>query len=299
MCSIDDEKHFKEILGLLNKKDSELFKLGYNFSKKAHEWQKRKSWEPYFIHPLSVALSLWDRFWNIDLAVAGFLHDTVEDCEKVNIWDIYKKFWKNIWFMVDSITKWENTFFWESEQILDIKDKMIAWGMRNIWCILLKLADREHNLETLHHMPAHKQVKKSFESQSLYIPLMHILWFNEKKSLDISKCDKLFKKYLNKNNLTGYKQIKNHLLNICFKDFNEELFDIVYKNTKIVVWEIEDKEFFYELVENWWFDGEGIKIQSIELSSKGDFKAIFNYTNWVIINNMSWKLNISKENFIW
>ncbi len=288
MYSIDDEKHFKEILGLLNKKDSDFFKLGYDFSKKAHEWQKRKSWEPYFIHPLSVALSLWDRFWNIDLAVAGFLHDTVEDCEKVNIWDIYKKFWKNIWFMVDSITKWENTFFWESEQILDIKDKMIAWGMRNIWCILLKLADREHNLETLHHMPTHKQVKKSFESQSLYIPLMHIIWFNEKKSLDISKCDELFQKYLKENNLTGYKEIKNHLLNICFKDFNEELFDVVYNNSASVVWEIEDKKFFKVLLIQKFFDSKNVDLISLKWDLNGWFKVIFKIYWWNSYSNLKW-----------
>jgi guanosine-3',5'-bis(diphosphate) 3'-pyrophosphohydrolase len=52
---------------------------------------------------------------------------------------------------------------------------MLSGAINNIGCILVKLADREHNLKTLHHMPADKQVKKSFESQSLYIPLMHII----------------------------------------------------------------------------------------------------------------------------
>jgi len=297
MCN-SNEEDFKKILNSLNEKDSEFLASAYNFAKKAHQGQKRKSWEEYFIHPLSVALSLWDRFHNLELSAAGFLHDTVEDCENVSMEDIYKIFWKNVWFMVDSVTKWEKTFYEETEEILDIKDKMIYWWKKNIWCILLKLADREHNLATLHHMPPDKQVKKSFESQSLYIPLMHILWFNEKKCLDISKCNILFQNYLQENNLTNHKQIKNHLLNICFNDFNEELFDVVYKNSTSVVWELEDKEFFDELVENGWFDSEWVEVLSIEWTSNWEFKVTFNYTNWVVIQEMSWKFNISKENFI-
>ena len=287
MCS-SDEENFKEIINSLDKKDSEFLNLAYNFSKKAHQWQKRKSWEEYFIHPLSVALSLWDRFNDLDLTVAGFLHDTVEDCDEVSIEDIYKTFWKNVWFMVDSITKWENKFHFEDEIIEDIRDKMIAGWMKNIWCILLKLADREHNLATLHHMPAHKQVKKSFESQSLYIPLMHILWFNEKKCLDISECSTLFQNYLKENNLTGYKQIKNYLLNICFKDFNEELFDVVYRNPKAVVWELEDKNLFKELLIKGFFDTDDVELVSLNWDTKWLFKAIFKLHWWNSYSNLKW-----------
>ena len=290
MCKSDEEK-FKEIIKSLNKKDSEFLNLAYNFSKKAHKWQKRKSWEEYFIHPLAVALSLWDRFKDLELTVAGFLHDTVEDCDEVSMEDIYKTFWKNVWFMVDSITKWENKFHFEDETIEDIRDKMIAGWMKNIWCILLKLADREHNLATLHHMPAHKQIKKSFESQSLYIPLMHILWFNEKKCLDISECNTLFQNYLKENNLTGYKQIKNHLLNICFKDFNEELFDVVYNNSTNVVWELENKVLYKELLEQKWFM-ESVNVKSISVKLN-KFIVLFSFKNWFTTKNIS-NLSVGK-----
>jgi len=218
--SISDEEYFKEILNSLDKEKSDFLLFSYNFAKKVHEWQKRKSWEEYFIHPLFVAVSLWKRFKDLDLTIAWLLHDTVEDCEELEISEIYEKFWDNIWYMVDSVTKWNNTFYKATEIIEDIKDKILAWWIQNIWCILLKLADREHNLTTLHHMPAHKQVKKSFESQSLYIPLMHILWFSEKEDLSILKCQELFQNYISENNLKNYKEIKNNLLNTCFNDFN-------------------------------------------------------------------------------
>ena len=86
---------------------------------------------------------------------------------------------------------------------------------------------------------------------------------------------------------------------IAENDFNEELFDVVYNNSTNVVWELEDKEFFDELIENGWFDSEWVEVQSIEWTSNGSFKAIFNFKNWVVIENMTWKFNISKENFIW
>jgi len=294
-----NKNDFLEIKNSLNKKDSEFLELAYNFAEKAHKWQKRKSGEPYFIHPLSVAVSLWKRFWDLELMVAGLLHDTVEDCKNVDISDIYKIFWKNVWFMVDSVTKGEKTFYNETEIIEDIKDKMIAGWIKDIRCILLKLADREHNLATLSYMPPDKQVKKSFESQSLYIPLMHILWFWQKSCLDIKKCSILFKNFLQENNLSYYKDIKNYLLNICFNNFNEELFEIVYKNSTSVVWELNDKVFFDELVENWWFDSEGVEIQSIETTFNWDFKVIFYFKKWVVLQNLSWKFNIYNKKIIW
>jgi len=76
------------------------------------------------------------------------------------------------------------------------------------------------------------------------------------------------------------------------------LFEVVYNNSTNVFWEIEDKDFFDELVEKWWFDSDAVEIKSIEWNSKGYFKANFNYTNWVVIQDMSWKFNISKNNFI-
>ncbi len=293
-----DEEHFQSIIESLDIEKSDFLMKAYNFSREAHKWQKRKSGEEYFIHPLSVSLSLWERFWNLDLFVAWLLHDTVEDCKNLEIETIYKEFGKDVWFIVDSVTKTEKSFYWEQEEYDDERDKMLAWWMKNICCILVKLADREHNLATLSHMPADKQVKKSFESQSLYIPLMHILGFN-KEDLSIEKSQELFWWYLNENNLKNHKDIKNKLLNICFQDFSEELFDVVYNNSTSVVWELEDREFFNELVESGWFDSEAVEIQNIVWNSQWWFCATFVYKNGVIFDSEMWKMNVVGSRFIW
>ncbi len=289
---------YKIIDNIIDKKDKNRVKEAYLIAKNAHKLQKRKSWEQYITHPLAVGISLWEKFQDIDLLISWLLHDTVEDCEEISMEFIYTKFWNNIWFIVDWVTKTKKHFFWENEEFDDERDKMLYWWMKNIWCILVKLADREHNLATLWFMPKHKQVKKSFESQSLYIPLMHILWFNKKENNNIKNNEELFQEYLLNNNLIDYKQVKNKLLNICFSDFTEELFDIAYNNSTSIVWELEDKTFFDELLNSWWFDNEAIEIKSIMWTSKGNFKVKFIYKKWTIFKNMSWKINISKDIFI-
>ena len=281
-----------------DEKDKNRVIEAYKIAKNAHEWQKRKSWEAYITHPLAVSISLWKKFEDVDLLISWLLHDTVEDCDWIDMKFIYSKFWKNIWFIVDSVTKTERNFLWDDNKFDDERDKMLYWGMHNIWCILVKLADREHNLATLSFMPKHKQVKKSFESQSLYIPLTHILWFNNTGKLNILNCHNFFKKYILENSLKNHKEIKNKLLNICFNDFSEDLFDVVYNNSTSVVWELEDKSFFDNLVESGWFDTESVEIKSIKWTSKWDFKATFIYRNWVVFKNMTWKINISKNSFI-
>jgi hypothetical protein len=128
---------------------------------------------------------------------------------------------------------------------------------------LVKLADREHNLATLLHMPKDKQVKKSFESQALYLPLINILKF-KKKNHSIKKAKKYLDIYLQKNKIKTSKDLKNNLLNTCFHDFSEDIFNIVYNNSHHVVWEISHKEVFDSLVESGWFDSDSVNIKKIE-----------------------------------
>jgi UDP-galactopyranose mutase len=92
-------------------------------------------------------------------------------------------------------------------------------------------------------MPEHKQVKKSFESQSIYLPLMNIVKFYE-KNISVKESEKLFKQYLKEQKITNSKELKNNLFNICFHNFSEELFDVVYNNSNQVVWKIDDKKLF-------------------------------------------------------
>ena len=292
-----DNAQFNKIIESLSEEEGEILNRAYTFSQKAHNWQKRKSGEDYFIHPLAVSIALWNRFFDVDLAVAWLLHDAVEDCEELKISEIYEEFWHNVWYIVDSVTKTEDTFYWEDIVYDNERDKMLAWGMNNIGCILVKLADRQHNLATLKYMPAKKQLKKSFESQWLYLPLMHILWFDE-DWLSLKKCEWLFKKYVEENELKGVKDIKLRLLNVCFEDFNEELFEVVYNNTSNVVWEISDRNLFNELVRKGWFDNDAIELQNVELDTVWMFSVKFIYKKGLVFENIEGKMNISKNNFI-
>ncbi len=292
------EQDFHQIVQSLSSKQSDILLRAYELSQKAHQGQKRKSWEPYFIHPLAVAIALWNRFQDVELTAAWLLHDAVEDCEELAISQIYEDFWKNIGYIVDSVTKTEPTFYWEDKVYENERDKMLAGWMKNISCILVKLADREHNLATLKYMPAEKQIKKSFESQGLYLPLMHILWFSE-DGLSLQKCKWLFLKYVTENKLTTFKEIKHKLLNVCFTDFDEELFDIVYNNTANLVWRITEPDVFNDLVANGWFDNANVSIQWVSVDSNGKFSAEFIYTNWLTMSDWSGKVNIAESKFIW
>jgi len=280
-----------------NNDDKNKLKEAYKYAKSAHNGQMRKSWEPYITHPLSVWLSLWDRFQDVDLTIAWFLHDTVEDCDNVKQEDIYKKYWDNVWFIVDSITKTEKKFLNLDKEFEDERDKMLYWGMHNVWCILVKLADREHNLATLWFMPKHKQVKKSFESQSLYLPLMSILEFDE-PWITIDRVKELLINYLNKNRISNSNEFKKKLFNTCFHDFSESLFDVVYNNSNQVVWKIEDKQLFDWLLDSGWFDSESVDLKKIEITWDWKFRANFVFKWGSTFDFKKWKISLSSSNFI-
>ena len=263
----------------------------YEFAKYSHWSQMRKSGDLYITHPLSVAISLWEKYKDVDLMIAGFLHDVVEDCENVNIEDIYKEYGDNVGFMVDSVTKTSKSFFNDDKVFDDERDKMLYGWMKNIWCILLKLADREHNLETLSHMPAYKQVKKSFESQALYLPLMNIVWFNEENNSVLSAEQKL-KKYLEDNNIKNFKEFKKHLFNICFHDFSENIFDVVYNNADRVLWVINDENWFLSLVKSWFFKKDSAEFIEITADNLWNFSVTFRIISWNTFDIKKWKLAI-------
>jgi len=98
-------------------------------------------------------------------------------------------------------------------------------------------------------MPKNKQIKKSFESQALYLPLIQILHFKEKNN-SIEKSQKYLDLFLEKNKIKNIKELKNKLLNTCFHNFSDDIFNIVYNNSNNVVWEIEDKKVFESLIDS-------------------------------------------------
>ena len=282
------QKKFQNILkNIENLKEKQLLEKAYNFSKKAHKWQKRKSWDEYFIHPLEVAISLWNKFQDLDLIIAWLLHDTVEDNEKIKISEIYKIFWNEVWFLVDSVTKNEDTFFWE-DLIFEKKiDKIIFWWFQNIKCFLLKIADREDNLKTLHKLKDNKQVRIAFETQAIFKPLSDIIFEKEKKS--ISKIKNNFNNFLKKEEIKNYLKLKEFLIKDSFNNFTEWTFDSIYDNPSSVSWVCKDESLFMDLLKKDDFS-KNVDLKSLLYTEKWLLEIKFRFTKWEIPNKKELKL---------
>jgi len=147
-----------------------------DFATKAHEGQKRKSGEPYIIHPLSVAATLVDWGMDIDTILAGVLHDTVEDTS-VTLDDIENTFGRDVAFLVDGVTKVSQARSGMRDlssylpQTKDNLSKLLVAVGQDVRVIIIKLADRLHNLQTLQHMPPEKQTKIARESLEVFAPM--------------------------------------------------------------------------------------------------------------------------------
>ncbi len=145
-------------------------------AEKAHMGQLRKGGEPYITHPLAVAATLIDWEMDIDSVIAGVLHDTVEDTN-ITLEDIEKAFSKDIAFLVDGVTKVSMARSGMrdlSSYLPATKDNltklMIAVG-KDVRVLIIKLADRLHNMRTLEHMPREKQKKIARETMEVFAPL--------------------------------------------------------------------------------------------------------------------------------
>ncbi len=167
--SFDDLK--EKILQYHPQADTQFIERAYLFSEKAHEGQIRRSGEAYIAHPLAVAGILADLKLDIDSIVTGLLHDTVEDTA-VTIEEIKKEFGETIAHLVDGVTKISKMKFKTSteQQGENIRKMIVAMG-KDVRVILVKLADRLHNMRTLNHMPYEKQAKIAQETLEIYCPL--------------------------------------------------------------------------------------------------------------------------------
>jgi len=147
-----------------------------DLASKAHLGQKRKSGEPYIIHPLSVAATLIDWGMDIDSVIAGVLHDTVEDTD-ITLESLESLFGKDVAFLVDGVTKVSQARAGMQDlaqylpQTKDNLSKLLIAVGQDVRVIIIKLADRLHNLQTLQHMPKEKQVKIARESLEVFGPM--------------------------------------------------------------------------------------------------------------------------------
>ncbi len=155
--------------------DIELLQQAYIFSAKAHKGQTRLSGEPYLIHPLEVAHTLAKMNLDIPSIVSGFLHDTIED-SYVDKKEIEEYFGKEIAELVDGVTKISKIPLKTSEESRgESFRKMILAMSKDIRVILIKLADRYHNMQTLSFLSSEKQMENAMETLEIYAPLAHRL----------------------------------------------------------------------------------------------------------------------------
>ena len=161
--------------------DLETVKKAYEYSKARHEGQFRVSGEPFFSHPVAVANILADMELDTSSISAGLLHDVVEDTD-VTEEDIAREFGETIELLVSGVTKLGKIPYTsnEEQQIENLRKMFLAMA-RDVRVIVIKLADRLHNLRTLKSMPEHKQREKARETLEVFAPLAHRLGMSKIK----------------------------------------------------------------------------------------------------------------------
>jgi len=155
--------------------DLELVRKAYEFSQKHHAGQLRASGEPYLVHPLGVALVLAEMKMDPVAVAAGLLHDSVEDTS-VTVVDIRKEFGEQVAHIVEGVTKISQIDFAtrEEQQAENLRKMMLAM-VDDIRVVLIKLADRLHNMRTLEHLEPERQQKIAKETLEIYGPIAHRL----------------------------------------------------------------------------------------------------------------------------
>jgi GTP pyrophosphokinase len=162
--------------------DSDLFEKAFEFSQKAHADQERASGEHYFIHCAAVAETLVEFKLDLPTVCAGLLHDVLEDTP-VTSEELEKEFGDEIARLVEGVTKLDTLKFTSRDEAqAENWRKMMLATAQDIRVILIKLADRLHNMKTLNYLSREKQERKAYETITLYAPLAHRLGMFQLKS---------------------------------------------------------------------------------------------------------------------
>ena len=174
----------EEIIKLLNNpslKDRELISRALDFAKEAHKDQKRFSGEPYIIHPFETAKILAHLGLDSSTIAAGLLHDVCEDNDGIDIRTIKKNFGEEIAFLVEGVTKLGELKYKGIEREVENLRRMFLAMAEDIRVVLIKLADRLHNMRTLNYVPSEKQKRIAMETLEIYAPLANRLGMGEVK----------------------------------------------------------------------------------------------------------------------
>jgi len=180
--SVDElAKRIKYHLPEVTEDEIALLRKAFDFADHHHKPQKRSSGEPYIIHPLNVAATLIKLQMDIESIIGGILHDVVEDCD-VSEQDIIDGFGAGIADIVIGCTKISKIKFKTKEESQAVNfRKMVVAMAKDIRVIIVKLADRMHNMLTLQYVSKEKQVKKAQETLDIYVPLASRLGINSVK----------------------------------------------------------------------------------------------------------------------
>lgn len=189
----------------LEESDIALITKAYQYAEKLHEEQKRQSGEPYIIHPLSVAIILSEIEADTNTIIAGLLHDTLED-SNINKDDISHEFNSHISMLVDGVTKiGKMNFSSKEDEIAGNTRKLLQGITEDVRIILIKLADRLHNMRTLEFKKPEKQKENAIETMEIFVPLAYYL---------------------------GCYRIKSELEDLSFKYINPEMYFELAKKIK-------------------------------------------------------------------
>ena len=206
---------------IYNPEELEIIKKAYDYADYLHEGQKRQSGEPYITHPLNVAYILSEMHADRDTICAALLHDTLEDCD-ITKEDIAELFNKDIANLVDGVTKISKmNFSSKAEQNLANTRKIITGITEDVRIIIIKLADRLHNMRTLGFKSEFKRKENSLETMEIFVPLAYYIGAYRIKS----ELEDLSLQYLKPD---MYKKIEEKKLTLE-EDVNKCLQEMLYK----------------------------------------------------------------------
>ncbi|MBE6755274.1 MAG: bifunctional (p)ppGpp synthetase/guanosine-3',5'-bis(diphosphate) 3'-pyrophosphohydrolase [Ruminococcaceae bacterium] len=203
-CETEYKELREKVIKNFTEEEAKVIDKAYNFAKEAHDGQLRYSGQPYIIHPVAVATILVDLCMDYQSVVAALLHDTVEDTD-VSLENVKNEYGADIAKLVDGVTKLGKVPLStkEEEQAENIRKMLLAMS-EDIRVIIIKLADRLHNMRTLEFMRPQKRRDKALETIEIYAPLAHRLGIRtikeELEDLAISFLDPV-----------GYKEIETNL----------------------------------------------------------------------------------------
>jgi len=228
----DTEKILEKIHQIYTAVDEEMLIKAYNCAKEAHANQKRASGEPYFIHPCEVANILIDLGLDAATIAAALLHDVIEDTD-LKAEDIQKEFGDEVLALVSSVTKLEKIVFKskEEENAENFRKIFVAMA-KDVRVIIIKLADRLHNMRSLNFLSQERQQRMASETLDIYAPLAGRL---------------------------GISQVKCELEDLCLKYLDPEAYEYLLYNIREKL--SERKEFVNDIVQELrtLMDGDGVQ----------------------------------------